>query len=521
MPSVRAKPAFSAVQMGYSRPRPCHAALGRDPPRGAHGVSLRTVRRLSIIHARLSRATAITKTSAAICHAPLLLILTAGLANAQPLPIPSDADVAAVASRRLSIDFRADANAPLSTVDIWCTTDLARTWIAPRVEFTGQSPAIVEAPQEGLLGIYLVLRNAVGESSPPPQLGTTPHLWVFVDVVPPIVQVQSVAVERHGSRLGNDASPAIRTRDDFVLIRYAAYDAHFRARPIDIDFRREEQSSYEPIASRLENSGRFEWRPPDALAGRIRVRILAHDRGGNVQSAESPPIELSPLSPPPPAAARTRQPVAAHDLLDAPADDPTVADALGSALFRLTALQANDSVAPAAGGAASDRAFPPEAEASTAVPAALEAAQRHVARGELALAETRLTELLAADPDHADMRLMLADVQSRRRQWSLAESQYRELLRRNPDHAAAHAGLALVLAQRRDYRGARDALTAMQRLRPDDPEILMHLGDMHALLGDFAAGRSAWRRAAESNAAADLQDRIRRRLLIYREAGVR
>lgn len=471
-------------------------------------------RRASVSRRRASWAPAL-----ALRLTALLVTCAPGGVLAQTLPIPSDSEIDAVSSRRLSVDFRVEANTPLSGVEVWCTTDLSRTWMALPAEFTDRPPVIVEAPQEGLHGLYLVLRNAVGASSPPPQIGTAPHLWLFVDAEPPIVQVQSVALDRIELARADQPPPASRGPEDRILIRYAAYDAHFRKRPIDIEFRLERQTTYQPIAAQLENTGRFEWRPPDALSGRIRIRVLAHDRGGNVQTAESATIEL-----PPPrsasAAISTRDSTARRDLPDTPPAETAVTDVIESALFRLTALDGAEPAMPDATRSPKNRAAQQQDASPAAASAALQAARRHAARGELALAETRLTELVTADPRNTDARLMLADVLSRRRQWSPAENQYRESLRQQPDLSPAHAGLALVLAHRRDYRGARDALTVLQRLRPDDPEILMHLGDMHALLGDFAAGRAAWRRAAESSAAADLQDRIRRRLLIYREPGL-
>lgn len=373
-----------------------------------------------------------------------------------------------VRSQRVQLNFQVDAAAGAVTrVDAWGTRDNGRTWIPLPIARQLAAAVILQIPDEGSHGIYLVAHNAAGPSAAPPRSGDPPHVRFLLDRTAPAVQLLGV------TRVANFA---FRRR---LVIRYSAADANLPPRPVTIEYAPKKDAQFLPVAGSLPAAERYEWQLPDSVRGSIVIRVRAEDRGGNAGTAVSDPIELNTPDPAEP----TRMVSATQP---APLDD------------RLPS-------APPAGD---------EAALTAAV-------QRHMARGEWALAEQRLRELLAANQGRLDARNDLADVLARQGRWQDAAAEYRAVIRTAPDNAPAMGGLATALAAQQDYQSARDVLSALTRARPDDVEALINLGDMQMLAGDRAAAVATWRKASQAAGISNvLAQRVQRRLLIYPERSV-
>ncbi|MEE8169392.1 MAG: tetratricopeptide repeat protein, partial [Phycisphaerae bacterium] len=351
--------------------------------------------------------------------------------------------------------------------------------------------------QEGRYGLFLVVHTALGASAPPPQAGTTPHAWAYVDATPPLVQIHSV----------EQVAPFEQTRR--LIIHYNVYDAHLIDRPITVDYIRDDTVRFVPIAARRPNTGHFEWTVPHAIRGRITVRILAEDRGGNVAVGQTQPIDLpAPAAPSVTDASENDSLTASSKESPAPPlaapDAPAAAEAMRPSPIRLAAAPLESSQPPQ------------EADDDYDVSDALKIGDLRQARGEWAVAEQRFAEILDRAPGRTDIRNRLAAVLLEQGRLPAAEQAYREILLQSPTDPAALTGLALVLARRGDYVPARDLLLQLLDSRPNDPSVLLQLGDMQWLSGDSAAGRVTWRQAGASpDVPRDLLDRVQKRLLIY------
>jgi len=463
--------------------------------------------------------------SAGICGAVILLCL-AGVARGGGREPGSPI---AVNSSRVQLDFDAAVDAgDITEVEVWYTLDSGRTWERAEVESAQVSPVVFHTPHDGLHGVYLIVHNSFGSSSPPPQSDDEPHAWVFVDPAPPIVQIESVS---------RDAEFAASRK---IVVRYNAFDAHLTPRPITIDYAPEGAAEFVSIASDLPPGDRYEWTVPESAKGRIMLRVLACDMGGNVAAAKSEVIDLDSAMPGT-RTPRLRSGGATHGL-ESRATNATADDRSESGAAPDPGSKAHSTDSPGAGGATVSRddallrailggekpespspaSFvamqdSPEALAhrlETGATASARLGHWHFQRGEWELAETRFREALERDPTRLDLHTRLAAVLHRSRRFEAAEAEYRAVLERSPSDVAALAGLALLRSEQRDYLTARDILRKLALLRPDDAEILMNLGDMQVLSGDIASGRAAWRQARQS-APAELAAGIDRRLLIY------
>lgn len=432
----------------------------------------------------------------ALLAAALFAVPSRAQAGDEPVQ-PAEDVIPVVRSSRLSLNIQmSDPKAALSIVEAWYTTDDGTTWRPARVESETSLPVVFDVGAEGLVGLYLSVGNDYGTSAPPPQRGTPPQSWVFIDVAAPLVQIHSVQLATAGG-------------ERRVQIRYTAYDRFLADRPITLEYARPGQMQYQTIAARVALGGPFEWIVPANVSGAVVIRVTAQDRGGQVGSAVSAAVDVG-VAPPNPGFLADAGTSASQPLPGAAAD------------------AANDDRKPAH---PAERMADPDSDILTLLAATraqdrspggpgelVSAGRRRAERGEWAVAEARFREALQADPDQTAARTSLATVLYKQRRFDDAEREYRAVLARRADEPTALAGLALVRCARKDFAAARDILLKLTEQRPEDPEMWIHLGDMQVLAGDPAAGRAAWQRARDLPTATDsTAARVRRRLLIYAE----
>lgn len=357
---------------------------------------------------------------------------------------PDPATVPKVRARSFDVNYAVnDVARPLTLLELWYTRDAGRTWHNAGSDRDTESPITFTATEEGLYGFFVVAANSVGASSPAPQSGTAPQQWAFVDYTPPVVQLHPV---RPGS-----SGPA-RT----LLIKWTAIDAHLASRPVTLTYRVLDDGSWEAIAQALANTGRFEWRIPDDLTGRIMVRISVRDAAGNLSSAALGSTDLDRLFRPAPAAPEPT-PVAVS--ADAARREPTELD-------RVRAQRL------------------------------IEQATAHAARQQHALAISRLKDALTLDPTRSDALVELGRALYAVGDTNESVRAYELALAQDSDLRAARAGMALTFYGAGEYDRAVEHLQAILQQDPKDVEAWLYLGDVEFRRGDELTALEHYEKAA-------------------------
>jgi hypothetical protein len=182
-----------------------------------------------------------------------------------------------VNSKKISLKYEVKEEGPsgISVVELWATRD-GREWAKFNEDPSHQSPYVFDVSEEGVYGFTLVVRSGVGLSVRPPRPGERPQVWIEVDLTKPIVHWVNADVGR-GADTGN------------LTITWKATDKNLAREPITISYAKDAAGLWTPIASNIENSGRFVWRMPTAnIPYKFYVKVEAADKAHNVGSAETP-----------------------------------------------------------------------------------------------------------------------------------------------------------------------------------------------------------------------------------------
>jgi hypothetical protein len=192
---------------------------------------------------------------------------------------PAEPNIRLVNSTHIGLNYEIKDKGPsgVSAVELWYTQDTSgRNWQKYREE-TGdvRPPFTVDVNGEGLYGFTLVVRSGVGLGDRPPQVGDQPQMWVEVDLTKPVVRLGNVDVGR-GTEAGR------------LTINWSATDKNLGRQPITLSYAEQSGGPWTPIASNIENSGRYIWQMPAAVPYRFFIRVEAADRAGNVGLADTP-----------------------------------------------------------------------------------------------------------------------------------------------------------------------------------------------------------------------------------------
>ena len=182
-----------------------------------------------------------------------------------------------VASPRFPLRYAVEDAGPggPALVELWTTRDGGRTWSRQPEDADRTSPYNVDLGGEGTYGLWLVVQSASGLGDPPPAPNDRPQSWVEVDSAPPVVSIDR-------PRVGTGASAGK------VLVTWRAGDSHLSPKPITISYRAEgADSPWVPIASEIDNSGRFVWEAPMDVPPRIHLKVEATDTLGNRGAAST------------------------------------------------------------------------------------------------------------------------------------------------------------------------------------------------------------------------------------------
>lgn len=389
----------------------------------------------------------------------LAALLLVGIAHAT--------EPVAVRSRDFDVDYRVnEASLPLGAVSLWFTSDDGNTWQKFGEDDDRQPPIVFHAPDEGLYGLYVLAENSTGPSSTPPTARTAPHLWVFVDETPPVIQLHPL---RQTLMLGQRA----------IQIRWTAIDEHLGARPIDITYQRGSDDTWYPTgAGHLANTGRFDWRVPDEIVGAISIRVSVVDRGGHRTHSERRRLESAPVN----AQVEARVEPMGNPVERVASPDPNT---------RPPIRPAADPIMRNSPIRATERASRLYREAMT-----------HRERGEYTQSISLLREAVKLKPQWADAFAQMADLFYRLGDLDRARDAYEVALRQEPSMRAALRGLAMVHRRNNNYAEAAKSLRGILRYDPNDAEVWMNLGDVAIYQGDDIMARECYLRASQMNPAA-------------------
>jgi hypothetical protein len=193
----------------------------------------------------------------------------------------AQAPVRMVNSRMFELDYQVESGTQSpARVELWGTRDQGRTWACFGTDQDGRSPMRVTANEEGLYGFRVVVADAYGTVTDPPQNGSPPDVWIGVDLTRPDTRLVSVD-------MGQSAGQ--------IIIRWLAADTWLAAKPITLAYRDPAGGGWIPIAANLENSGQYTWAVGSHVPPRVLLRLEARDTAGNVGVDETPQsLSISP-----------------------------------------------------------------------------------------------------------------------------------------------------------------------------------------------------------------------------------
>lgn len=211
-----------------------------------------------------------------------------GSRSAPPTAPQKPANRQIVNDSEVSLDYQIEDEGPsgVSVIELWVTTDMGRTWRHVGEDPDRQSPFTINLAGEGVYGLTMVAKSGVGLGDRPPVSGDQPQMWVEVDKSPPQIQLDTPEVGR-GPQAGQ------------IIISWQADDANLGDRCVSLFYAEGAKNDWKPIATGVENTGRYVWKLGPQTPFRFRVAIEVADLAGNREMAESAEVTIDTSKPKP------------------------------------------------------------------------------------------------------------------------------------------------------------------------------------------------------------------------------
>ena len=200
-------------------------------------------------------------------------------------PIPAGAMMRVVSNKRITLNFKVEDVGPsgISNIEVWSTQD-CKTWKKHEVAPTAHS-FVYDAEDEGIYGFTMLAHSGIGLGKEPPQPGDLPQVWVLVDTTKPVVQM-------------SDCTATVKDKCHTITVQWKATDKNLGSTPITLSYAEHEDGPWTPIATRIENTGSYVWKPADRVPPKLLVRVEATDLAGNIGVAQTTkPLMLDPSMP--------------------------------------------------------------------------------------------------------------------------------------------------------------------------------------------------------------------------------
>jgi hypothetical protein len=172
-----------------------------------------------------------------------------------------------LAGTHVSIKFEMDKSGS-QAIDVWLTSDEGQSWQKLPSAAQKNNSIDVNLPGEGAFGLCLL---SAGPTNQAPPKGETPDWRIVVDTTKPEAQLTSIRSSADGS----------------YDVAWKASDKNLKPEPIDLEFSKEPDGPWMPMASHLKNDGTYHWAPIRPVTGPIYVRMHAADLAGNVTTCQA------------------------------------------------------------------------------------------------------------------------------------------------------------------------------------------------------------------------------------------
>lgn len=401
-------------------------------------------------------------------HNPLAFALLAAFTQSAHAATPPPEDQVPRANRaEVEVTYTINPEAkPIQRVELWYTFDDGNTWLRYGEDPDRQPPMMFAPRQEGLCGLYFIVVNAAGASGEPPGVATEPHLWLFIDPTPPIVQMHPATITSTGS-------------ERIAHLRWTAIDSFLLDRPISLSYRQLPDGPWLAVKDQLPNVGVYDWPLPESLHGEVMFRLSVQDRGGNITHAASPAVRVDQVV----AETASAKPIEAAPLPEQPrvlsfAEQKRVRDLLRRARV-------------------------------------------HQLRQEHDAAISRLREALALDPRCAAALVDLGASLYALGRFEDAAGANELALEHAPQNEEALAGLAESLVALQRYEEAEAKLRKLLENQPLNASAWLHLGDIAVYRGHELDARDCYAKAGSVRPEAkDIVTRAQARLDALTQRGL-
>ncbi len=213
-----------------------------------------------------------------------------GVPPAKPVPpaapdVPPGEHPRMVNTRLFELEYDLDSVGPsgIGRIELWGTTDGGKSWRRFPVGTDKPKVLTVSVEGEGVYGFRMVVTNGAGLGGRRPAAGDLPDIWIGVDLTKPTAQIVS-------------AQQGVNSEAQSLIISWQADDKMLAARPVSLLFRQDPREPWVPLASGLENTGRYAWPIDSRTPPQIYLRLEVRDEAGNVgvhELSESVSIDQS------------------------------------------------------------------------------------------------------------------------------------------------------------------------------------------------------------------------------------
>jgi hypothetical protein len=175
-----------------------------------------------------------------------------------------------VNSRTFELEYDLQSVGPsgVSRVELFGTRDGGRTWRSYGIDGDNRSPMTVRVEEEGIYGFEIVVTSGAGLGDPPPKSGDKPSIWIGVDLTRPTAKITSAEFGTGGN-------------ENKLLILWEANDKMPAEKPIALYFSAHPGGPWTPIATKMENTGRYYWPIDGSVPPLVYLRLEAVDEAGN------------------------------------------------------------------------------------------------------------------------------------------------------------------------------------------------------------------------------------------------
>jgi hypothetical protein len=230
----------------------------------------------------------------------------AGKPAASPTPLPFElprgAKLRMINSSAFELQYDVSAVDPksIAKVELWGTRDGGKSWSLFGEDLDRQSPVPAEVRGDGIYGFSIVVQSNSGKSSPTPQPGSQPEVWIGVDQVSP-----------QGILLGADSG------ENDINIRWTSSDDYPAAKPVTLSYAATPNGPWTQITTAQAAQGAYTWQPARDVPELVFLQLSVLDEAGNLSRTVSPQnvalphhrpqgriLDVRPIAPSDPSAAR-------------------------------------------------------------------------------------------------------------------------------------------------------------------------------------------------------------------------